>query len=436
MSQQHTRAGARLRTAAALAAAEAGVHRSLAILEGTTPDGHAPGRAWRPAAHTQSLSGALEGRFTVSLTDTTDGAIVITSVGEVAGVSRRLRARVYLASPALLAALYGAGVVYVERPPAVTVIVPYGAGIRDRSWVHIAAGRGIEFASTDVSINNPSTAFEAAPGPADAPEGANGTFMGRAPEPVRLLLARGAELTLGRDHLRVNIQQLRAMGVYVEGVVLSTQALPSLPEVNRAYYQAMAAGNTNNGHFNEAAGKYLGDDALLGKRDSLYTWTEFEQLVGYLRAVGLPGPLRGVIYVKDGGISLLDGQRLRIVDGALVAESTVELAGGASLEILHTAATRTLPGLVVLDTGAIVVTQGARLRVHGLVYAMKTIDAGLDARVDIVGAVLGHDPEFSFRSFGASVVVRYDPAVLGTPGLQALDGSPVVAWIAAWEELP
>ncbi len=436
MNQQQARAGAHFRTAAALAAAEAGVHRSLAILEGTIPDGHAPDRAWRPDAYTQSLPGALEGRFTVSLTDDADGAIVITSVGDVAGASRRLRARVYLASPALLAALYGAGAVSVERPPATLVILPYGAGTGDRPWVHIAAGRGIEFASPDASINNPSAAFEAAPGPVDAPEGTNGSPVGRAPGPVRLLLAGGAELTLGRDHFKVDIQQLRAAGVYVDGVLLPTQALPAPPEVDRAYYQAMASRNTSNGSLNGAAGKYLGDDNLLRKRDSLYTWTEFERLIIYLRARGLSGPLRGAIYVKDGGVSLLDGQQLRIVDGTLVAESTVEIAGGASLEILHSAATRTLPGLLVLDTGAIVVTQGARLRVHGLVYAAKTIDAGLNSRTDIVGAVLDRDPEFSFRSFGASVVIRYDPAVLGTPGLRVPGRDPVVGWIAAWEELP
>jgi hypothetical protein len=114
----------------------------------------------------------------------------------------------------------------------------------------------------------------------------------------------------------------------------------------------------------------------------------------------------------------------------------VELAEGASLEIIHSPQTRTLPGLLVLDTGSLVVTQGARLRVHGLVYARKTIDAGKDARVDVVGAVLGDDPESSFRTFGASVVIRYDPAVLGTPGLRAPPHVPIVAWVAAWEELP
>jgi hypothetical protein len=157
----------------------------------------------------------------------------------------------------------------------------------------------------------------------------------------------------------------------------------------------------------------------------MYLWTE-----------RLSGPLRGVIYVKDGGASLFEGQRLQIVDGTLIAESTVYLAPGASLEILHSPVTRRLPAIITLDKGSLTLTRGTRLRVHGLVYANGTIDAGTGARADVVGAVLSDDPEFSFRTLGASVVIRYDPAVLGTPGLKVPTRAPVVAWIAAWEELP
>ena len=436
MNQQQARAGTRYRSTAAMAVAEAGVHRALSILETVAPDGGSPGRAWRPPAHSEALPvGPLQGRFTVSLTDAADGAIVITSVGEVAGVTRRLRARVYLASPALLAALHGSSFVRLEKPPAATFILPYGAGIGDRPWIHIAAGQGIWFATTDVSINDPSVAFEAGPGPVDAPEGANSATTPPRPGPVRLLLARGAGLTLGQDHRRVEVQQLRPLGVYVEGVVLRSEALPGLPEVDRAYYQTLAAANTDNAGLNEAAGQYLGDRDLARKRDSLYSAGQFEQLQAYLKA-GLPPPrFQGVIYVR-GKVSLLDGQRLQIADGALVTESTVHLIEGASLEVTHSAATRTLPGIIVLDNGALVVTQRARLRVHGLVYASRVIDVGDGARVDIVGAVLGSDRAHSFRNLAATVVIRYDPAVMGTPGLRVAADAPVVAWVAAWEELP
>src|SRR3990172_12575073 len=160
MNQQQTRAGLRFRSAAALAVAEAGVYRVLSILETVAPGGRSPGRVWRDSAYAETMSvGPLEGRFTVSLTDEADGAIIVTSAGQVGGVTRRVRARVYLASPALLAALYGASEVRLERPPAATFLLPYGAGIGDRPWIHVAAGTGIWFATSSVSINDPSVSF-------------------------------------------------------------------------------------------------------------------------------------------------------------------------------------------------------------------------------------------------------------------------------------
>ncbi len=117
MNQQQTRAGLRMRNAAATALAEAGVHRALAILEGTAPGGARLGREWRPTNYTEEFPTSVPpGRFTVSITDDVDGAVLITSAGEVANTIRRLRARTYLASPALLTGLYGAGIVHLQRP--------------------------------------------------------------------------------------------------------------------------------------------------------------------------------------------------------------------------------------------------------------------------------------------------------------------------------
>ena len=73
---------------------------------------------------------------------------------------------------------------------------------------------------------------------------------------------------------------------------------------------------------------------------------------------------------------------------------------------------------------------------HGLVYANRIMYVDENARVDIVGSVLGNDPDLSFRNALGVVVIRYDPAVLGTLGLRVPIGAPVVAWISAWEELP
>jgi type II secretory pathway pseudopilin PulG len=434
MNGQQRRAGIRLREAAARSAAEAGVYRALAILETTAPDGSA-GRSWRTSGHTEALrGGALERRFSVSVADGPGGTITITSAGGAGGIERRLRARVHLAGPALLSALYGSGIIHLARPPAAFLVVPYGLGIRDRSWVHVAAARGVEFATPDVSINEPRRAFAVDPGPLDAPGGAGNTAAAAAPGPLRFLLGRGASLMIGPDRQPVNVQQLRAYGVPVEGAIIDQDQLPPLPVVDAAYFRALASANTLNDDLNRSAGRYAGDDALSRKSGSVYAHVEFEQLAAYLRS-GHAAVLRGVVYL-EGGLSLTDGQSLRVVDGSIVAESTVFLGRGATLEVIHTPAARALPGLLVLGDGGLVVTQDAHLRVHGLVYVSRTADIGVGARVDVVGAILANDPEISFRSYGGTVVVRYDPAVLGTPGLDAVEGAPVVAWVATWEEMP
>lgn len=435
MNREQAHAGRRYRSAAALAVAEAGIHRALSILESAAPDG-SPGRAWRPDAYTEeATAGPLGGRFVLSITDGPGGAILVTSSGEVAGVTRRLRARVHLASPALLAALHGVGIVRLENPPAATVVLPYGTGIGDRPWIHIASSLGIWLATSDVSINAPAVLQGLWPGPIDEPAGAGSAADRQLPGPVRLLLARGATLMLGETRQPVRLHELRAAGVHVEGAVLWSEALPPFPEVDRAHFEALAAANVANAGLNEAAGRHAGDRDLAGKRDSLYSEAQFRQLLAFTRTGQQPAQLSGVVYVA-GGVELMEGQHLLIMEGALVAESTVHLIEGATLEVRHSAATRTLPGVIVLGNGALAVTQKARLLAHGLVYTSRAIEVGEGARVDVVGAVLGGDRAHSFRNLASTVVIRYDPAVLGTPGLKVPDGSPAVVWVAAWEELP
>ncbi|MGH2372249.1 MAG: hypothetical protein ACRDIC_02050, partial [bacterium] len=433
MNQQQTRAGARFRSTAALAMAEAGVHRALSILESVAPDG-TPGRAWRATAHVEAFGvGALQGRFSLSLTDEAGGAILVTSVGEVAGVTRRLRARVYLASPALLAALHGAGFVRLEIQPAAVVIVPYWMTAATRPWVHIAAGRGIWFVGSDVWINNPSVAFDVGSGPADAPGSARSATRRPDLAPAQLLLPRGVDLTLGQGD-PVDIQQLRVMGVRLEETVLRTAVPPRAPEVDRAFFQKEASGNTSNADLNQAAGKYVGDADLVRKRDSLYSERQFARLQRYLRNRVSTPRLVGVIYVR-GRVTLVERQRLYISEGALLTEGTLQLRQGATLEVTHSAATRTLPGIVVMDNGALFLMPDARLRNHGVAYVNGGIILRERTRVDTVGAMLSNDPGISFRSLG-TVVIRYDPAVLGTPGLRVAHDSPAIAWVAAWQESP
>ncbi len=435
MNEVQSRAGLLYRSATALEVAEAGVYRALSVLEWQRAADEPGSPRWRPAAYAESIQvGPRVGRFTVDLADDSDGAIIITSSGEVGGTTRRLRARVYLASPALLAALYGTGVLRFGGPPASTLIVPYGATLKDRPWVHIAAGDGVVFASTSVSINDPPLAFALSPGPVDGPVGANAS-MGPPPSgPARILLARRGDLSLHRGGQPVDVQQLQAMGLRLDEVAPRPDRVPGVPEVDAAYYAALAASNTANGTVNERAGKYVGKGDLANKRDSLYSSDEFEQVQLYLAAGSGSLGLQGVIYVK-GAILLPEGQGLRITDGALVLESAAFISRGAFLEITHSGASRRLPGLIVLGEGALAVNQNARVRIHGLVYVNRMISIDEGAQVDIVGAMLGNDGRVSGNLAG-SLTIRYDPAVLGTPGLHAPAGTPAVAWVAAWEELP
>jgi hypothetical protein len=204
--------------------------------------------------------------------------------------------------------------------------------------------------------------------------------------------------------------------------------------VDRSFYRGLAAVNTSGARLNQAAGQYFGDESLARKRDSLYTQSEFDRLLAYLQT-GLHAPdLSGVVYVQ-GPVSLSWGQRLQVADGALVAEGTVDVGQGATLEVTHTGATRTLPGVIVLD-GGLVITQEARLQAHGLVYASGMIEVSEGAHLDIVGNVLAGDPGLSFHNFAGAAVIRYDPAVLGTPGLRVPPDAPVVAWVAFWKDTP
>jgi hypothetical protein len=426
--QAQTGAGVRARRAAYLA--EAGLHTVLATLEAHAAR-DAPGPRWRPAAHAVRVDG--EGRIRVWVRDGDGGALVVTSEGEVAGAVRVLEAIVHLASPALLAALYGAAVVRVEHPPAAVVVAPYGAGLGDRPWVHIAVGREIWFATPDVSLNDPGVPVEATPGPIDPAPGALPAPV-TSPRPVRLLLARDAALTVGPGHARADVHELRALGVAADGVILRADGLPPLPDIDRAFHRRQAADNLANAAINAAAGRHAADGALERKRDSLYTPAEFERIQAYLAAADAPPRLRGAIYVT-GGVSLLDAGRLEIADGALVTEGTVHLGEAARLEIVHTPASRGLPGLLVLDDGGLHISRDARLRAHGLVDVARTIDVTDGGRLEVTGAVVGRDPLASLRTRGAVVVIRYDPAVLGTPGLVVRAGGPVVAWIARVREV-
>ncbi len=432
MNQQQTRAGLRHRTAVALSLAEAGIYRATAILEAVAPDG-SPGRNWRPTDYSEEVPvGPLRGRFTLALTDDPDGAVVVTSVGEVSGVRRGVRARVRLASPALLAALYGRSYIRLDGPPAATAIMPYRAVTGGRPWTHIAAGQGIWFASTMVSINKSGAPFPQGSGPVDSPLGEEDVSL---PVPVHLLLSTDADVLIDRDQQTTGSQPLRAMGMNLEREESRTAAFPDPPEVDRTFYKAEAINNTANADLNKAAGETLSDLDLKQKRDSHYTAVQFETLQRFADTLHHPFRLHGPVYVT-GGVTVADQADLSLTDGALITEGSVRLGHGSRVEIIHSRSTRMLPGLIALNNGGLFIGTEAQLRVHGLVYADWLLEVSRGARVEVVGSILGADRTLSFWNAGAAVLIRYDPAVLGTLGPYVPPRGAVVTWIASWEELP
>jgi len=153
------------------------------------------------AAYGEAFSaGSLPGHFTLAVADAADGSVGITSVGEVAGATRRLRVRVVLASPALLAGLFAPSVVRLEQTGSATFILPYGAATADRPWVDLAAGRGRWFATPGVAVNNGKLPPDLAAGPIEPP-GVNGSADALPPRPV----PGDADLMLGPQYQRVNL---------------------------------------------------------------------------------------------------------------------------------------------------------------------------------------------------------------------------------------
>ncbi len=434
MNQQQARSGARYRAAAALAVADAGVHRALAALESRAPDGR-QGREWQPQGYQEAVqTGPLSGRFVLSMSEEAGGARVITSAGEVGGVVRRIRVRVSLASPSLLAALNGAAIVKIDAPPATTVLVPYGTATANHPWVHLMAGRAVWFSTAGASVNDPEVHVAFSPGPVDAAAGL-GKGAARPPVmPLRIVLPRDAILSVGGADQTADVTQLRVFGVSIQDVV-RTEVMPELPTIDRAYYLSLAAANKANAAVNREAGLITGDHDLVQKAGSDYSGSEFVHILDHLAAEQYRPRLRGVIYVR-GSVTLPEGAHVFIDDGALITESTVHLSRWAELSVVHSSASRTLPGLMVQDLGALNLAQEAKLHVHGLVYVNRAIEVGEGATFDVVGAVMGNNPGISFRAYAAAVIVRYDPAVLGTPGLVVSEDGPVVVWIASWEEVP
>ena len=433
MNQQQTRAGQRYRAVAALHLAQAGLQRALAILESAAPDG-TPGAAWRPRDYQEALNvGDLEGHFTLTISDEPDGALLVESDGQVGSVVRRLHARVYLASPAFLAAVAGRSSVRFDGSSGLIAIFPYGA-LPDRPWIHLAAGREVWFGSPDVRLNDGTVSFPVPPGPLELAAPGEGGGASPVLDPARLLVGPEAELALGPDRQRVDLQQLRVAGLNVAAQLRRADPFPTLPAVDRGYYRSLAEANAANVEINRVAGRFAGDEILERKEDSLYSAGQFDAVIRYLGTRKDRLALHGMIYVT-GRVTLPVEAALEITDGALIAENTVTLGERALLRITHTPRTRALPGIILLENGGLLVRPGSRLAVHGLIYTAQTVEIAGEGTVEVVGALASNDPGTSVRSRDATLVIRYDQAVLGTPGLRMPGDGPVSAWVAEWREV-
>jgi hypothetical protein len=298
----------------------------------------------------------------------------------------------------------------------------------------VIAGRSVWIAASTVSINDPNARVALGPGPVDAAGGQAGNTGALPVAPLRVALPPNAILAAGGADQVADVTQLRAFGVPIEDVI-RIESWPEFPAIDRGYFQSLAAANTANAEVNKAAGLSTGDRVLQQQPGSDYDGAEFVELLDHLAAEQYRPRLRGVVYVH-GSVTLPEGANIAIDDGALITESTVHLSRDAGLSITHSSVTRTLPGLIVQDLGGLALAQGATLRAHGLVYVNQAIEVGEGATLDVVGAVLGNGPGISFRAYAATVVVRYDPAVMGTRGLVMPERGPFVVWIASWEELP
>jgi hypothetical protein len=215
--------------------------------------------------------------------------------------------------------------------------------------------------------------------------------------------------------------------------VVAARGREDLPLVTRAILLELAKANAENAELNRAVGSQAWP-SLLQKQDSVYTREEFLQIIKYL-ATGSAQLLRGPTYVK-GPVVVIKETSVTLFDGFLAVEGSVTVEEGGLLEVRHSPRSHAFPGIVTLGPAApIVIQRRGVLIVDGLVYAEGTFDAGQDSVVDIRGALLGADPRLSIRAHEATLVVRYEPSVLSTVGLQPKPKSKRIVRVVSWEEV-
>ena len=445
MHGQQAAGGARYRKTAAFYLAEAALARAVWLLENGGEPGGVGGVARRPTDHREAFRvGALEGEVRIRIAEENDGQLALTGQGEVASTVREIRIVARLTSGALRYPLFSRGAVWLDGE-ARTYLAPLQPGARpcDRPGGHLAAGGEVWFVDQRVRLNAPEGVrldlttgavtdhelfgFPAAPHPVDpAFLDAIGSFA----------LLDGAAVHV-RDG-RKRVTDPSELSSFVPGAhVRSFKAGDriDLPAIDFEYYRALAARNRENAALHKALG-------WESKEGSVYAAGEIGRILEYLNEpYARVTALRGVVYVV-GNLTLANGQRLAVADGALVVDGSLVLQSSARLQVRQgdragrpTAAER-LPGVMTRGGGAVPVGPNAKFAVDGLVFASGMFDVHRDAFVDIAGSLLAADDRVGFRNNGGTVVIRYDPSVMLTAGTRAADGARGVAVApVSWQEV-
>ncbi len=410
-------AGGSARSLAAFYLAEAAVQKAFRMLE--------EGADW-PLPHQEALG---PGTFTIEALEQSPGGLIsIVVQGEVAGARRRLKVLSRVGPESLAYGVSGQGIVGFGGQ-ARTYLMSYRIRGGGRRVGDLAAGVEIRFDSSRASLN----AFRGLRLPLRDGEFVDTALLGASgatdPPPglIDLVLAGNAQLTSGMAHRAVDLGDLRRQVAALGIRRLRSRPALAAPKIDLAYYKTLAEANTANAAINAAAGLTTTESGLQGKTDSRYNLEEFEAILDYLR--NRPKrTLQGVIFV-DGDVSLEEGDRLIIADGALVVEGDVEIGEGARLEVRHGQAARTLPGIIAWGQGTIQIEDDAVAIVDGLVLAEWDLRVRA-AVVDVIGAIAARN----FFSTDGTVVVRYDSGVLATVGLRR--NGKGLAELVSWQELP
>ncbi len=420
MNTNQGQVGRAQRATAALYLAEAGAEKALWELSHGGPGASRNGEG--------SLAGYQEqqgsGRFVIEkMLETPEGVFEITVRGEIGDVARRLRVSARLVPKALGLGLYAGDVAAMVRQSRLYVIPVLKTqkaserfgdiGIALQLWVEEEAALnhldGQEVALRDGSVHDYTLfGFSSAIGV---------DFREREILPDLVVTGEG-QLTYGED--AAPLSNLSAFRLKYPGIrvrELKSEQI-SMPGVNLDVYRALARENRGNAGVNKAAGGRMRDHLLSEKMDSLYSQAQFEMMLSYLdsenriRPSGREIRLAGTVFVE--GAVKISGA-LRIDDGALVLKGVLSVADQARLEVRHTPASTTLPGVIAFqDGGAIKLAQGSTVIIDGIVLAETGLEA-VKARLDVSGAILTGQ---GFLNDGSLIVVRYQPTVLGTMGLE------------------